>query len=116
MSSYPEKFQEHKTIGAGPFLFSGPDGNRMCNRPSLDRKYTGESSYPQRGLISSDSAHYIKDKTVCNHSKSKASWVGEIGWGVKEHNDTSLLKNNNQIKMAEFRQELQRKKESYPYS
>ena len=97
-------------------VFSGPDGNSMCRKTVLDPTFIGESMNQGHESLTTDVRHVFRDSPVNHHPKSKASWVGAIGWDVSnkgnrpDKNDTYP----NRIKRSEFRQEVERKAASYP--
>ena len=95
-------------------VFSGPDGLRVCRRANLDPTYIGESVYKGPEAKTSDILHMFNGGAGSMHYRSKASWVGEIGWKVHKNDYSKSIKDENKIKRTEFRSELERKAGSYP--
>ena len=112
MSFKPET--EIKDKSSTRALFSGPDGNRMCNKTRLDPTYIGIPNNNRNGPSTRSVSHVFHDAPVNPHPQNKASWVGAVGWNVEHYNDIRLLQSGNQFKKVGFRREAERKVESHP--
>ena len=96
-------------------IFSGPDGNSMCRKTVLDPTFVGGSMYQGSEPLTTDVRYVIRDAPGNEHPKSKASWVGAIGWDVGNEGNRSKIKSGSyRIQKSEFRQEVERKAASHP--
>ena len=93
----------HSTRSTTRQLFSGPDGQRDHIKTILHPGYVGETSRNDSEPITSDVRHLINDAKTNPHPKSKAGWVGVIGWEAAKYNDEQLLKSGHQMRSTGMR-------------
>ena len=95
-------------------IFSGPEGNSMYRKTVLDPTFIGETMYKGSEIHTTDVRHLFRDAQDNKHQRSKASWVGAIGWNVDTKDKDTSSTNLYRIQKSEFRQEVERKAASYP--
>ncbi len=95
-------------------IFSGPDGQGMCQRKVIDPRYIGDTSREINNQSTKDVSYLFHDAPTNPPPQCQGSYVGAIGWGVKEYSDVRMLKSGTQIRKDGFRGEVIRKAESHP--
>ena len=94
--------------------FSGPEGNSMYRKTVLDPTFIGETMHKGSEVLTTDVRHLFRDAPDNQHQRSKASWVGAIGWNVDTKDKDTSATNLYRIQKSEFRQEVERKAACHP--
>eukprot|EP00118_Oscarella_pearsei_P026128 m.309452 g.309452 ORF g.309452 m.309452 type:complete len:147 (+) comp46538_c0_seq1:78-518(+) len=100
-----ESGDENRTVGKGQVLFTGPDGIGDFHAKVEEQRYVGIGTMSPEGT--SDVNYLCRPAPECPPPAPKGACVGEVGWGLKQLTDISLLKTGHQIARGEFRQAVE---------
>ena len=94
-SSAAAATEEQRRIGEGQVLFTGPDGVGDFRVNVIDPRFVGIGTMSSEGT--SDVNYLCRSAPDSSPPPLKGNCVGDVGWGLKNLTDDSLLKTGHQI-------------------